>query len=263
MLAEVAARAAAERVSYLELMLTPNGAAPIARGRAAGWDADLGRFRDKLLAARASRRPSPRRAGGSTSPRRGSGSCCAAARRDADAGARSPSATSRRSGGRACRSRCSRRCWPGSRSRRRTRASSAFNLVQPEDDPTAVRDFSLHMRMIDFLHGKYPHVPDRAARRRARRGTGAARSAALPHPRLGPHRARAPHRPRRRRHARGRRAGSAPRDGVEAGPRRGRAEQRRPDPRRQGQAPSAGDVSQVRRAGRARHRRCRRRAIDA
>jgi hypothetical protein len=33
-----------------------------------------------------------------------------------------------------------------------------LNLVQPEDDPTAVRDFSLHMRMLDFLHGKYPAV---------------------------------------------------------------------------------------------------------
>ena len=29
-----------------------------------------------------------------------------------------------------------------------------LNLVQPEDDPTAVRDFSLHMRMLDFLHAK-------------------------------------------------------------------------------------------------------------
>jgi hypothetical protein len=33
-----------------------------------------------------------------------------------------------------------------------------LNLVQPEDDPTAVRDFSLQMKMIDFLHGKYPDV---------------------------------------------------------------------------------------------------------
>ena len=33
-----------------------------------------------------------------------------------------------------------------------------INLVQPEDDPTAVRDFSLQMRMIEFFHGKYPQV---------------------------------------------------------------------------------------------------------
>src|SRR5205085_5653470 len=34
----------------------------------------------------------------------------------------------------------------------------ALNLVQPEDDPTAVRDFSLHMSMMDFLHRLYPAV---------------------------------------------------------------------------------------------------------
>src|SRR5205814_7249460 len=51
MLAEVASRAAAEHVSYLELMLTPDGGLSAQRGSAAGWDADLGRHRDKLLAA--------------------------------------------------------------------------------------------------------------------------------------------------------------------------------------------------------------------
>ena len=50
MLAEVAARAAGERVSYLELMLTPNGAGARQRGRAAGWDPNLGRLRDRLIA---------------------------------------------------------------------------------------------------------------------------------------------------------------------------------------------------------------------
>ncbi len=31
-----------------------------------------------------------------------------------------------------------------------------MNLVQPEDDPVAVRDFSLHMSIIDFLRPLYP-----------------------------------------------------------------------------------------------------------
>jgi len=35
----------------------------------------------------------------------------------------------------------------------------SLNLVQPEDDPTAVRDFSLQMSMVDFLHSQYPRVP--------------------------------------------------------------------------------------------------------
>jgi hypothetical protein len=33
-----------------------------------------------------------------------------------------------------------------------------FNLVQPEDHPVAMRDYSLQMRMIGFLRGLYPGV---------------------------------------------------------------------------------------------------------
>jgi adenosine deaminase len=33
-----------------------------------------------------------------------------------------------------------------------------INLVQPEDNPVAVRDFRLQMSMIDYLHGLYPAV---------------------------------------------------------------------------------------------------------
>src|SRR5687768_4437204 len=34
-----------------------------------------------------------------------------------------------------------------------------FNLVQPEDTPLAMLDFSLHMSMIEALHAHYPDVP--------------------------------------------------------------------------------------------------------
>jgi hypothetical protein len=34
----------------------------------------------------------------------------------------------------------------------------SLNLVQPEDDPAAVRDFSLQMSMLDYLHAQYPAV---------------------------------------------------------------------------------------------------------
>jgi adenosine deaminase len=33
-----------------------------------------------------------------------------------------------------------------------------LNMVQPEDDPVALRDFDLQMGMLDFLHGVYPTV---------------------------------------------------------------------------------------------------------
>jgi len=35
----------------------------------------------------------------------------------------------------------------------------SLNLVQPEDEPNAVRDFTLHMSMLDYLHRQYPRVP--------------------------------------------------------------------------------------------------------
>lgn len=34
----------------------------------------------------------------------------------------------------------------------------AVNLVQPEDWLVPVRDYDLHMRMLDYLHGQYPRV---------------------------------------------------------------------------------------------------------
>ena len=33
-----------------------------------------------------------------------------------------------------------------------------INFVQPEDDMVAMRDYSLHMRMVEYLHGLYPRV---------------------------------------------------------------------------------------------------------
>ncbi|WP_304088972.1 adenosine deaminase [Maridesulfovibrio ferrireducens] len=35
----------------------------------------------------------------------------------------------------------------------------ALNLVGPEDSPIAVRDYELHMEMLDFFHKLYPEVP--------------------------------------------------------------------------------------------------------
>jgi adenosine deaminase len=50
MLAEVAGRAAAGRVSYLELMFTPEGGSIASLAARTGWDDDFGLMRSKLLA---------------------------------------------------------------------------------------------------------------------------------------------------------------------------------------------------------------------
>jgi len=158
MLSEVSARAAADRVSYLELMLSADGGLAAQKGIAAGWESDFGRLRDKLLAANF-------------------------ADVVAAANARLDEAERRRTDVLRCGS---AHADPGCRVVIRyisqvTRASvpeSVFaqmlagfeiasrdprvvglNLLEPEDAFVAVRDFSLHMRMLDFLHQQYPRVP--------------------------------------------------------------------------------------------------------
>jgi hypothetical protein len=158
MLAEVAERAAAEQVSYLELMLTADGGAASRRGVAAGWDADFGRLRDKLLAA------------GFTED-----VVMAAARNldVAEARQREYLHCADSSAAAGCRvtlryiSQVARASAPevvfaqmlaGFEIATYDPRFVGLNLVQPEDDPAAVRDFSLQMRMLDFLHKQYPTV---------------------------------------------------------------------------------------------------------
>jgi adenosine deaminase len=157
LLAEVAARAADERVSYLELMLTPNGAGAIARGRAAGFDADFGRLRDKLIAggfqeviAEARRRIDVAEA------RQREVLRCQAA--DADPGCKVAIRYISQSGRAGVPEQVFAQLLAAFEMATQDPRFVGINLVQPEDDPTAVRDFSLQMRMIDFLHGKYPQV---------------------------------------------------------------------------------------------------------
>lgn len=156
MLAEVAARAAHGRVSYLELMHTPDGGAVAGLGRQVGWTADLGVMRQRLLQA-------------------GLRDTLAAAARSLDEAER----RQRQLLG------CDRGAAPGcevvvrylyqvSRGRAPEQVFAqilagfemasrypkvvGFNLVQPEDNYLPMRDYSLHMEMIDFLHRLYPEV---------------------------------------------------------------------------------------------------------
>ena len=158
MLAEVVSRAAAEHVSYLELMLTPDGGAGAARGLAAGWDPDLAKLRDTLLAAgfRDAVVSAARDRLDRAEARQHEVMKCGAA--PADAGCR---VTVRyvyqvaRAGPReAVFAQMLAACEIASADPRLV----SLNLVQPEDDPAAVRDFSLQMQMLDFLHGRYPSL---------------------------------------------------------------------------------------------------------
>ena len=158
MLAEVSSRAAAERVSYLELMLTADGGQSASLGTAAGWTPDLPAFRQALLG-----KGFARDVVGLVK-----GRLDAAEGRQREllgCGGASPDA--------GCRVtiryifQVSRAAEPeavfaqilaGFETAAADQRVVGINLVQPEDDPVAVRDFRLQMSMLDYLHGVYPAV---------------------------------------------------------------------------------------------------------
>jgi adenosine deaminase len=158
MVAEVAARAAAEHVSYLELMVTTDGGLSIQKGAAAGWSDDLPRLRDRLLAAgfadvvsASTSRLDQIEADARDVLR------CATPQADAGCGV------------------TVRYVWQVLRATPPENVFAqmlagfeiashdprvvAVNLVQPEDAPIAVRDFALHMKMLAYLRTQYPRVP--------------------------------------------------------------------------------------------------------
>ena len=158
MLAEVAARAAAEHVSYLELMLTPDGGAGAARGAAAPWDPDFARQRDALLAGgfrdavigaargrldQAESRQRELLKCGAVQPEAG----CRVTLRYIYQVARANTPQS-----------VFGQMLAGFEIASADPRLVSLNLVQPEDDPLAVHDFLLQMRMLDYLHAQYPNV---------------------------------------------------------------------------------------------------------
>jgi adenosine deaminase len=158
MLAEVAARAAAEQVSYLELMLTPDGGAGAARGAAAPWDPDFARQRDKLLATGFR--------DAVISAARGRLDQAEARQRELlKCGAVQPDAGCRvtlRYIYQVARANTPQSVFGQMLAGFEIASSDprlvSLNLVQPEDDPLAVHDFLLQMGMLDYLHGQYPSV---------------------------------------------------------------------------------------------------------
>jgi adenosine deaminase len=157
MLAETATRAILGRVTYLELMMTPDRRAARSLGDAAGWHPDFARMRDTLLALGL---PAVGRA----------------------SSARLDSVEARRDTVLACGTAQAR---PGCRVEVRwlyqvsrgnppqqvfaqlllgfLMAQSdpgvvGLNMVQPEDGAISMRDYSLQMRMIEYLRTVYPRV---------------------------------------------------------------------------------------------------------
>jgi len=157
MLAEVAARATGQHEYYVEPLVTPGFAAVEALGRRVGYDADFAAMRARMTADRAMDR------------------IVADVGKDVDAAfARFRTVlhcNSRSEADAACdlpirfdyqvlRAKPPEVVFAqmvlGFELMAKDRRFVGTNLVQPEDDPVARRDYRLHMQMLDFLSSRYP-----------------------------------------------------------------------------------------------------------
>jgi adenosine deaminase len=157
MLAEVVRRAAAEHETYLELMLTPDGGESRRLGAGLAWSDDFSAMRASLLA-------------------NGMAKAVADGRRNLDE-AENQMRQALGCDGAHPDAGCAvtvryiyqvLRAFPKASVFAQIVAGFeiagadprvvGLNLVQPEDNLVALRDFDLHMRMLDFLHGLYPRI---------------------------------------------------------------------------------------------------------
>jgi hypothetical protein len=159
MLAEVAARAGEEHVSYLELMLSPAGIAAPRLAREVGWDADLTRLRDRLFAAgfKEAVASEARQRLDTAEARLKQVLRCGSATADPGCAVtlRFIAQVSRAAAPEVVFA----QMLAGFELATTEPRVVSMNLVQPEDDPNAVANFDLQMAMLDFLHAQYPRVP--------------------------------------------------------------------------------------------------------
>ncbi|MEU5414190.1 adenosine deaminase family protein [Streptomyces clavifer] len=158
MLADVAGSAAAQNQTYLETMVTPasDGAKKLAAD--VGWDTDLAALHRKLLAGGRLDQlvtDSKNEADAADQEFRTAARCASA---DPDPGCRITvrwiSQVSRNS----APERVFTQIALGLRLAERDQRFVAVNLVQPEDGEISLRDYRLHMRMLNYLHGVYPRA---------------------------------------------------------------------------------------------------------
>jgi adenosine deaminase len=157
MLAEVAQRAASQNISYMELMHSPDQGSVIGLGMSVGFDMDFGRLRNRLI-ARGLRDTLTRARGKLDNAELVQSRLmqCGISPRPAacDVTVRYLYQVLRGLPPQAVFA----QILAGFEMSRLEPRMVGFNLVMPEDAPVPMRDFSLHMRMIDYLHSLYPDV---------------------------------------------------------------------------------------------------------
>jgi adenosine deaminase len=162
MLADAARRAARGRVSYLELMLTPDGGASGKIGDALGWDGNFESTLSKLQSGKTAEAMANAQAAGIKTLRDG----------EAEKDRLMNCGTQQAEPGCNVTIRyivqVTRGSSPGSVFAQMVTGFTlandpntkvvALNLVQAEDGLTAMKDFQLHMRMLEFLRPRYPNA---------------------------------------------------------------------------------------------------------
>jgi adenosine deaminase len=164
-LAEVAARAAADHLQYLELMHTADGLQAAELGAKLGWNDDFGKMREALLAgglkdvvasirSQLDRDEATRRkllqCGSSDADRAQAG------RDQADAGCHVTVRYLYQVLRGLPRAMVFAQILLGFELAQADGRFVGLNLVMPEDWYVPMHDFDLHMKMIDYLHGVYP-----------------------------------------------------------------------------------------------------------
>jgi hypothetical protein len=156
MLAELSSRAASENLNYVETMVTPDGGVASRLGREAGWMPDLAQMRTRLLAGFDEVKKRARERLDAAETRRNELQKCGGA--DADPGCR----VAIRYLSQVLRAGPPEQVFAqmlaGFELAMVDPRIVGINMVQPEDDPIAVREFARQMSMIDFLHQQYPSV---------------------------------------------------------------------------------------------------------
>ncbi|MBL8471193.1 MAG: hypothetical protein KF778_15365 [Rhodocyclaceae bacterium] len=156
--AEIATRAASQQVTYLEIMLTAGGSKARDLAKTLQFDGDFAALRDKLLAAGlADAVPAGRKDIDDIETRVADLLGCAGA-------APHPGcAVERRYLQQTTRifepAQVFAQFLYGFELARADRRVVGLNLVAPEDNPVALRDYSLQMRMLKYLKTLYPEVP--------------------------------------------------------------------------------------------------------
>jgi hypothetical protein len=156
MLAETAARAAAQGEIYQELMLTPASELVADLAKRTVWDDDLARLRQAMLDAMKQVLDAARAEIERAEAIRDEELACGSSRADpgCEVVQRFVTQISRGS----AREKVFAQMLAGFELASSVPQFVGLNLVQPEDDVVPMRDFSLQMRMLQYLHGVYPKV---------------------------------------------------------------------------------------------------------